>query len=162
MASQKITTVDIKGRTYDIYASEAGDWYAVVDGSSIRAETMKALEAKLRKLAVKVSIPFVRFEHHTGKIRRGTVTGSHARNGSILVSYGKGATDSVSWEGSNVHYFPGDIAQGTLDRIADLAKTMLAAEQDFETAVKAEQVHFRSWAEAGINAIQNKETDDGK
>jgi hypothetical protein len=99
MATSKLTTIDVRGRKFDISVNENGLFGADFSDQWITAPSLEELREKLVRLTknTKISIPFIEWDGK--KMRHGVCTGRHATNRNLLVKYddNKTSEQASSW-----------------------------------------------------------------
>lgn len=85
-----VLTIDIDARMFDVFLTDAGEFYALFDAERIQAPTKKALMEKLKKLVRtrgRVTVPATLVEVDTDrkiKVTQITLTGLHGRTRAAL------------------------------------------------------------------------------
>lgn len=91
-------TITKQGNEHPVYVNDFGQWKAYLNDEPVQADSKDALEKKmttvLRKQKIRVSIPFIAREGE--KVRRGVVTGEHAGNSTVLVTWADGSKENMS------------------------------------------------------------------
>lgn len=101
-----VKTLEVDTRSFEIRVDSTGAFFTTLGGERIDAVSLKALEARVRKLArqkrVEVPVTLVRkpsWQSDHGKpleIHHGTVTGIHASNNRTLFKDEQGKTAQIS------------------------------------------------------------------
>lgn len=136
----KVSTIEIKGRKFDIDVNGEGRFMAKFDGDNVWADSLKQLKETLQRrmslTSAKLNIPFVRWEEDhwgdKGGLKFGAIVGIHGGNNNMLIKWkGEKTTEQDrSWGAKD--YIDSTVAE-ELKRLA-LAK--LAAEKEFKDFVE--------------------------
>lgn len=96
MPSTFFKKIEVKGLKLEVSVNDNGEFVASLDGELVNAPSLDGLKKKISVRLAKqsrVSIPFVTWENEA--LRRGTITGIHASNNNILVTWEDGTHDQV-------------------------------------------------------------------
>jgi hypothetical protein len=97
----QVHPLEVRGQKFEVFVTEAGYFEAEYNGQDWAGESREALRDRLmratRKDAAKIAVPFVTRNVQTGRVKAGTVTGQHASNENMLVTWADG---TKSQEGS--------------------------------------------------------------
>lgn len=106
----KLTTIEVKGKKFEVNVSDQGKFSFHDDGQEFTASSLDDLKEiankHLRRKATKVSIPVAfwekGFSFMAGSIICGEITGIHGSNGNFLLKGKNGRTEQVH---NYSHYF---------------------------------------------------------
>lgn len=142
----RVTTVEIRGRDFEVFVSQSGEFFANYDEGQIKAPSLEELRGRLMKAtkAIKVNVPFVVWKD--GKIRRGTCTGKHATNRNYLVRWnGEAKAEQVaSWDFNN------SVDPAHADEFERLCNAAAAATEAAQTFANAHRIDVRFLADQAI------------
>lgn len=140
-----VGTKEILGGSYEVHTSardgefriiepavEEGGRSATLGSAQTLAGAVAKARAELKKRDVKVSVPF-----RLADGRKGTATGFHARNNTILVVYEDGSKDALSYGGREA--FKPDMPEDKVQRLAEIVeqeRTLATEKRAIETAYK--------------------------
>lgn len=115
----KVRTLDIKNVAVDIFFSDHNNGFiAELNGDQVSAPSVDELKEKIKRRltarALRVSIPFVRWED--GKLKRGTVTGIHGSNHNFLIRWEGEKQAQQEWGRDSAYIDPS--VEGELELLA--------------------------------------------
>lgn len=150
----KLTDVEIRGKKVDAHVDAYGRFW-IQDGDqrlSSGSETLDAAKAqaatRLRKAAVKVSVPFI-----TREGERGEAYGIHASNGKVLAQLGDGRVQVDSYEVT----FKGDTPDEVIDRYVELRDQLSALNRERQEIEQGEwTVRLSTVVRDAIEAAEEK------
>jgi hypothetical protein len=130
----------VRGRKFEVLATDASTWRAYLNGNRIEAADREKLKAKLMsatKIAAQsVSVPFIRRATsryaHGRDIRRGTATGVHSGNGNLLVTWDNGDKEQFTPQ-YGVTVLRPDADPGEWQRLVDAQRDAEKALATFES-----------------------------
>jgi hypothetical protein len=152
--------IEVRGTTYHVKVDASGTWFADAGGSTVTAPTKDALAIKLRQLtaeaAVTVEIPFVLLASGSGGKNgpaRGVITGIHAGNGNLLVSWATGwqAGKKAQWTpGYNDLILAGSTSEETIEQWQELDRVKREASKKLYEFEMARKINLKDLAVAAI------------
>jgi hypothetical protein len=144
MTLQKLKSIEVKGKKFDVSINDQGHFYANFDGDQVRAESLKQLTDKLANRIAKskrVAVPICIWERESwsdkpGRIRTGTIIGIHGSNNNLLVKFDDEPTSEQVSYGD--FFDPKDAKE-----LKRLAEASVQAEQAFEEFKKEHEIDAR-------------------
>lgn len=97
-------SINVCGQDYPVEVQSDGKFYARINGQLLSADTFAELKQKANRAKVKISIPFS--QERSDSVRHGTVTGTHAATGALLVRWDDGTTEQFSRYASGLDRSP--------------------------------------------------------
>jgi hypothetical protein len=121
----KLTTIEVKGKKLEVGVWDNGQFYTELGNEQVHADSLEHLKTlcakKLARAAVKLNIPFLRFDN--GQLKRGTITGLHASNRNVLVKWEDG-TSSQEYSYQSTDYIKPEL----VDEYVKLSQASFVAE----------------------------------
>jgi hypothetical protein len=163
----EVHPIEVRGTKYQVHVTEGGDWCAQVGKENIRSSTRVGLRDKLRELSAKASVtiavPFTWLNDNGGgregpRTSRGLVTGVHAGNGNLMVTWTTGwrAGRKAQWEPNYQDViFDGDATDEDIERWAALRKAKNDATCALELFEQEHKIYIRDKAVVAVQEAVN-------
>lgn len=151
--------LEVRGVEYTVSVDDGGYFYANdATNTQVEASTLEGLREKLMatlsRTKIKIAIPMIAkkrsYEWDGAKVySRGTITGMHASNGNLLVTWEDGKKEQ--WYGTA--YRPEGLAelQAALNQSLAADKVLKKAEKQFEIA-EVKRTIALAYEKAGLNS----------
>lgn len=148
----KITTIDVRGKKFDVDVNEGGSFGTSYKNEWINASSLEDLRGKLLRITkaeqAKLSIGFIEWDGK--KMRHGVCTGKHGANRNFLVKYDdkKSSEQVIAWD-----------LEHAIDPVEELHYTKLCLE--FERAKLARDT-FEKQHRVEVKKIVEKAIEDAE
>lgn len=153
--------ITVRGTKYEVKVTDNGDWVTQAGSEQIRAATRTGLKDKLTELsaraAVAIAIPFVLLTDsnygRSGTVSRGLVTGIHAGNGNLMITWTTGwrAGKKTQWTPSYQDVvFGGDVTDEDVEQWRELRKVKAAATRELESFEQERKIQLRDRAVVAV------------
>lgn len=158
MAEYPVGSVTRNGVTVEMRVDDTGTWKADIGRDYLRYDTRDKLVGGIdrvtKKLAKQVRVPFSRVaaSQSTGEIRvkHGAVTGVHAGNGNLMVTWADGKKEQMAREYGHEDLAP--LSPGEIKTLAELTKAATQARNAREEFVGARSIRLRDLTEKALES----------
>lgn len=164
--------ITANGVTVPIHVTDFGSWTAQYAGQNLSYDTRAKLEARLKNLTrqtkVEVAVPVVQVLNtypYPFRYRRGVLTGLHAGNGNVTVTWerqgGRGEVkEQISFGyGSRELHVGGDVSDEEMREYARLLEAKRAAVSAVSAWEKEHAINPKEAVKAAIEAKAGKDED---
>lgn len=150
----------VKGKSYDIFVTDAGTWVSYPGGEKVEAASRdalgKAIDKHVRKAVAKIAVPFVKF--YNGMARRGVATGLHSRSSNLLVRWDdNGQAEQIpSWSNYG-NFYTGPLTDEQLKWYADKNAERAALNREIERFTKEHEIKLPKLVREALDAAVSGE-----